>query len=345
MMKFLKNAALVGAALLIAGPAFAKVDGPNLNWRFATFGKPRAATTLLEKIKEHVEAETDGKFTITIGYGTFGEPKEFLDLLKIGSVQGALVSASYTPARLPLYTVLDLPFLPLGDINAQRIVHDRFHDDPRIKAEFAAWNGVPFMSSLLPQYELLGKGAAPTDLNAMKGKRVRALGGMGQALEKVGAVPTNIPAPEIYNAFDRGLLDVVALPFYAHESFKTYEIGDWMTTNLGLGTIGYPLVLNITDYEALPPQYKELLQEAREIAYEAQIAAIAESDQKSLATLGGQPRLKLVELDEAQLEQFRLAAGKPVWDEWAAAREKDGHPGGEIVEFLLQAAKEAAGAN
>ncbi|MCB1475567.1 MAG: TRAP transporter substrate-binding protein DctP [Rhodobiaceae bacterium] len=341
-MKFLKKIALLAAVTLIATPAFAKVDGPNVNWRFATFGKPRAATTLLEEMKKYVEAETDGKFTITIGYGTFGEPKEFLDLLKIGSVQGALVSASYTPARLPLYTVLDLPFLPLGDINTQRMVHDKLHADPRIKAEFAAWNGVPFMSSLLPQYELVGKGDAPTNLDALKGKRVRALGGMGQALEKVGAVPTNIPAPEIYNAFDRGLLDVVALPFYAHDSFKTYEIGDWMTTNLGLGTIGYPLVLSISDYEALPAQYKELLNKAREVAYEAQMKAMTEGDQKALEKLGSTGKMKLVKLDEGQLDQFRQAAGRPVWDEWAAAREKDGVPGKDILQFLLDTAKEGS---
>jgi TRAP-type C4-dicarboxylate transport system substrate-binding protein len=305
------------------------------------FGKPRAATQHLERIKEYVEAETDGKFSITLGYGTLGDPKEFLDLIKIGAVQGALIVTSYTPGRLPLYSVMDLPFLPLGSPDAQRRVYEALHSDPRIRAEFARWGAFPLMGNFLPPYELIGKGEEPTSLDTLNGKRARVAGGMGKALENLGVVPTSLPAPEIYNAFDRGLVDLVALPHYAHVSYRSYEIGDWVTTNLSLGTIGFPVIVNQDAWDALPEQYKELMNAAVEEGYAALEVAVSASDEASFAAYR-EKGITLVELGEAELALFRENAGKPVWDEWVKEREAAGQDGQAILDMLLKAVEGGA---
>jgi TRAP-type C4-dicarboxylate transport system substrate-binding protein len=332
---------IVMLVAVLATPAAAKVDGPTVNWRFATFGKPRTGTTLLEAIKKYVEEKTDDKFTITIGYGTFGEPKEFLDLLKIGAIQGATVQASLSVDRLPLYTVLDLPFLPLAEPDVQRKVHDAFNARPEIREEFAAWNALPFMSSLLPQYELMGTTAPPKTLEDLKGLRVRALGGAGTALSKLGAVPYNMPASETYVAMDRGLLSGVAFPYYAYVSFRTYELGKWMTTNLSLGTTAFPLTLNLKAWNDLPPQYKDLLKEAREVAYEAQKEAVTGENDKALQTIKD-AGLKLVEFSEKDLAQFREIGGKPVWEGWVKDMDRRGLAGQATLDFVLKEASKAS---
>ena len=330
----------LAVAALVAGPALAVVDGPQVNWRIALFGKPRAATQHLERIKEYVEAETDGKFSITLGYGTLGDPKEFLDLIKIGSVQGALIVTSYTPGRLPLYSVMDLPFLPLGSPDAQRAVYEALHADPRILAEFDAWGAFPLMGNFPPPYELMGKGEPPTSLESLSGKSARVAGAMGKALENLGIVPTSLPAPEIYNAFDRGLVDLVALPHYAHVSYKSSEVGDWVTTNLSLGTIGFPTIINNEAWAALPDQYKELMHLAVEEGYTALKAAVAASDEESFAAYKKEG-VMLLELGEAELDEFRTKGGAPVWTEWVKEREAEGQPGEEILNMLLTTAKAA----
>ncbi|MEJ6770699.1 MAG: TRAP transporter substrate-binding protein DctP [Paracoccaceae bacterium] len=324
-------------AAMVSGPALAQVDGPEVTWRIALFGKPRAATAHLERMKEYIEAETDGKFSITLGYGTLGNPKEFLDLIKIGSVQGALIVASYTPGRLPLYNVMGLPFLPLGGADVQRDVYDALHADPRIQGEFGAWGAFPLMGNFLPPYELIGKGDEPTSLATLDGKRARVAGLQGKALENIGVVPTSLPAPEIYNAFDRGLVDLVALPHYAHVSYKSYEVGDWVTTNLGLGTIGFPTIINQDAWDALPEQYKELVNKAVEEGYIALHAAVAASDESSFAAYK-EKGITLVELGDADLAKFRESAGKPVWDAWVAEQGQDGQ---EILDLVMEAAQGA----
>jgi TRAP-type C4-dicarboxylate transport system substrate-binding protein len=326
-------------AVMFVVPAVAEVKGPKLNWRIATSGTPRAGTTHLETIKKYVEEQTNGNFTITIGYGTFGDAKEFLDLLKIGSVQGATVQASLSVDRLPLYTALDLPFLPLKDPDVQKRVHEAVDARSDIKAEFAAWNAMPFMSSLLPQYEILGKGKAPEKLADLDGLRLRALGGAGKALAKLGAVPSNMPASEVYVAMDRGLISAVAFPYYADVSYKTYELGKWLTTNLALGTTAFPVVVGLKAWNDLPPQYRDLLIKAKEVAYEAQKKAMVDDEAKALKTIKD-AGVKTIEFGEADLERFREIGGRPVWNDWVKSMKGRSLDGQDLLDFILKTAKE-----
>lgn len=318
----------------------AAVDGPSINWRIATTGKPRTGTTHIETIKKYVEKETGGKFTITLGYGTFGNAREFLDLLKIGSVQGATIQASLSVDRMPLYTVLDLPFLPLGNPDTQRAVHEATHKHPAIMAEFAAWGAIPFMSSLLPSYELLGTSEPPKTLADIKGLQFRALGGAGNALAKLGAHPVSMPASEVFLALDRKRLNGVAFPYYAHVSYRSYELGKWMSTNLALGTTAFPVAFNKKAWEALPAQYKNVMLSAREVAYEAQKNAFDQNTSKSLDKIKG-AGVKLIQFPEKELTAFRAAGGQPVWDEWVRERTSKGQQGQEILGFVLSEIKKA----
>ena len=57
------------------------------------------------------------------------------------------------------------------------------------------------MTLLLPQYEFMGTGKAPRNLEDWKGMRVRALGGLGDAMKLLGEVLTKVPV--IYVERDR----------------------------------------------------------------------------------------------------------------------------------------------
>lgn len=333
--------ALAGALALGGGTAAAAVDGPKVSWKLATWGKPRAYTKGLETIKEYVEKETNGKFSITIGYESFGGPKELLDLVKVGALEASSMCSSYHPEKTPAYGVLDLPFLPIADLDVQQQVHDAVHKHPIILNEFGGWNAMPFMSGLLPQYEFIGKGKPPRTLEDFKGMRVRAIGGIGGAMKALGAVPTSVDATEVYTSMERGTVDAASFPStYAHGSYKIYEIGNWFTTNLSPGTQACPLVLNIDAWKKLPPQYQQLLQDAKGPAYKALKAAYAAADEKFIPLF--KQKLEFVTYTEADLEQFRKVGAQPVWEAWVKEREAQGIPGRELLDFVLQQAGAAS---
>jgi TRAP-type mannitol/chloroaromatic compound transport system substrate-binding protein len=208
--------------------------------------------------------------------------------------------------------------LPLGDPKVDKYVRSRMMEHPAIVADMEKWNAMPYVSGLLPQYEILGKGPAPTTLEGWNGLRVRAGGGLGTAMEKLGAVKQTLPAGETSTAFQRGALDAAAFPFtYAHVSFKISEEAEWFTSNLAPGTSECSWVLNKTSYENLPPQYQEILMENRDLVMDLEQAAYAEQDAKNLPEFEAN-MTKIVYSDE-DLAQFKEIAGKPVWDEWIAA--------------------------
>lgn len=81
--------------------------------------------------------------------------------------------------------VFSLPFLLLGDPKVDKYVRFRMMEHPAIVADILVWNAFPYVSRLLPQYQILGEGEAPTTLEGWNGLRVRAGGGLGTAMEKL----------------------------------------------------------------------------------------------------------------------------------------------------------------
>jgi TRAP-type C4-dicarboxylate transport system substrate-binding protein len=332
-------AALV-AGVAWSGNALAQakvVDGPEVRWKLAAWGKPRAGTANVEKLKAFMDERTGGKFKIQIGYESFGQPKELLDLLKVGSLEMTNICASYHPEKLPVYSALDLPFLPIPNTDVQEKVHDAFHKNPLVLKEFAGWNAIPYLSALLPNNEFVGRGKAPKAIEDFKGMRVRALAGIGDAMRKLGAVPTSVDATEVYTSLERGTVDAAAFPStYAHQSYRTYEVTKWYTENMALGSIGCPTLIHVDRWAALPPQYKALFEEARPIAQAAAKKAYAEADEKNLPLF--KKKLQFIKFTPDELAAFRKAAGTPVWEEWVAKREAQGIPARELLNFLLKEA-------
>ncbi|MDO6800134.1 C4-dicarboxylate ABC transporter substrate-binding protein [Shimia thalassica] len=309
------------AASMLAGTAAtaAEIEGPKVFWKISMWGNPRALSAGMEEMAKNAAEATDGNFQIKIFYGgQLSGARENLDGLKLNAFEGAAICNFYHPGKNPAWMVFSLPFLPLGDPAVDRHVRSKLFEHPALIADMERWNALPYVSGLLPQYEILGKGKAPNDLSDWAGMRVRAGGGLGSALEKLGAVKQTLPAGETSTAFQRGALDAAAFPFtYAHVSFKISDEADWYTTNLTPGTSECGWLFNKTAYEALPPQYQEFLMSQRETIMETTQAAYAEQDKKNLPVF--QETMAQVTYSDEQLAEFREVAGKPVWDEWIAA--------------------------
>jgi TRAP-type C4-dicarboxylate transport system substrate-binding protein len=333
-------AVLAASVAAWSGNAFAQakiVDGPEVKWKLAAWGKPRAATQNIETLKKFMAERTGGKFQITIGYESFGQPKELLDSLKVGSLEMTNICASYHPEKLPAYSALDLPFLPIPDFDTQERVHRAFHKHPVIVKEMAGWNAMPYLSAVLPNNEFVGRGKAPKAVADFKGMRVRALAGIGEAMRKLGAVPTSVDATEVYTSLERGTVDAAAFPTtYAHQSYRTYEVGKWYTENMNLGNVGCPTLIHMQRWAELPQQYKDLLMEAVPVAHAALKGAYSAADEKNIPLF--KKKLEFLKYKPEELAAFRKAGGEPVWDEWIKTREAQGIPGRELLNFLLKEA-------
>jgi TRAP-type C4-dicarboxylate transport system substrate-binding protein len=196
---------------------------------------------------------------------------------------------------------------------------------------------MPYLSALLPNNEFVGRGKAPRTVEDFKGMRVRALAGIGEAMRKLGAVPTSVDATEVYTSLERGTVDAAAFPStYAHQAYRTYEVGKWFTENMSLGSIGCPTLIHVERWAALPQQYKDLFMEARPLAHAALYKAYAEADEKNIPLF--KKKLQFIKFTPDELAAFRKAGAEPVWEEWVKLRENQGIPGRELLNFILKEA-------
>jgi TRAP-type C4-dicarboxylate transport system substrate-binding protein len=198
------------------------------------------------------------------------------------------------------------------------------------------------MTLLLPQYEFMGTGKPPRNLEDWKGMRVRALGGLGDAMKMLGAVPTSVSAPEVYTALERGTFQAASFPFtYSFTAYKLHEVSKWYTLGMQLGVVHNSVVLSQTAWKALPDEYKKILEDAKPEAYRLQREAYAEADKKSFP-LFDKRKLEAIKVTPEMREKLITTAAKPVWDHWVADTEKKSLPGKEALELVLSLAKKHA---
>ena len=336
-------AGLMALLAVAAAPGHAQevIDGPKVNWKVALWGKSRPFTTNAEVMKKHVEARTGGKFTVTLGYEIFGGAKEFPDLVKIGSVQAAMVTPTYYPDRLPVYSVMDLPFLPLGDPDVYVKVHEALAKHPAAVAEIGNWGSRYLVATIVEPYLFMGRGKAPKTLADYKGLRVRAIGGQGAAMLKLGAIPTSMDATEVYTALERGVVDAAAFPgTSSHAAYRTYEVTKWFTDNIDIGVGASPIIINNEAWAALPAQYQKVLEEVPPLAYEEYKRTYKAADEKNIP-LFKKRGIEFIHYSDQEMAEFRKVAGEPVWQEWVATRGAQGVPAREILDLVLNTAKQA----
>ncbi|MDA0984133.1 MAG: TRAP transporter substrate-binding protein DctP [Proteobacteria bacterium] len=307
---------LLAAACALALNAMPAHAQGKVEWKFSTWGKERAFTKGIELLAAEVAKKTNGQFTIRIGYGeAFSKARENLDSIKLKAIDAAHFCNFYSPGKNPAFMVFSLPFLPLSDWDVSLKVRSEMYKHPALVADVNNWDAMTYTTTLLPQYEFLGKGAPPVNLDAWKGKRVRAGGGLGDAMEVLGAIKTTTTATEVYTSMQRGSMDAASFPYtYAHFAYRIHEVADWFTTNMSPGTADCPLVFSKSSWAKLPDAYKKIIMDAKAGIDKAQIQAYVDIDKKNLPVF--HKVLIPVRYSEGQLADFRKVAGKPVWDKW-----------------------------
>ncbi|MGI9479856.1 MAG: TRAP transporter substrate-binding protein DctP [Hyphomicrobiaceae bacterium] len=342
-MKLVKLSLLAGAgALAMTGMAVTTsttATAQKVNWKFSAWGKRRAFTEGLEYISAELPKRTNGNFNLKIYYGgQLSKGKQNLDNIKIGSFEAAMMCAAYHPGKNAPLNVLDLPFLPLADFGTMKKVHDAIYAHPSAKKALAKWNAHIYMSNILPQYEYMGRGKVPQSVADFKGKRLRALGGMGAAARLIGATPSTMPASETYTALQRGTVDAIGFPYsYTFAAYKLDEVAEWVTTNMKLGTVNCPTIFNADAYNKLPDNYKKVLEDLKPGAYKAIADAYAAKDIANEKKWKADGKIKMVKIPDNEMAEFRKIAGKPVWDKWV--KDNEGKiPAKELLDLVLKTA-------
>ena len=96
-------------------------------------------------------------------------------------------------------------------------------------------------------------------LEDMKGKKIRAGGMGGYAVQALGGSPVGLAPAEIYTAMQRGTVDGTTYPWYCVKDYKFYEVADHISTPAIFNPGVCNLIFNKKVWEGLTPEQQEAI--------------------------------------------------------------------------------------
>jgi TRAP-type C4-dicarboxylate transport system substrate-binding protein len=240
----------------------------------------------------------------------------------------------YDPTAFHLMHVMDLPGIVPSAAAGTRItaeVYDKF-----FRKEFERTGVLMGFVYTTTPYVVLSKDVLDS-LASLKGKKIRTGGGVEVAVWKaLGAVPTTMPAPRIYTAFQRGVLDAVTFPDSTSVLFRIDELAK-SHTYINLTRINQEHCLSRKWYMALPPDLKVVVSRWAQ-GFSQAIA------QRFYVLDGARARVKfrkegihIVHLSDAQKARWQ-AKVQPVIAAWIKQNEAQGRPAKKLVDFIRERA-------
>lgn len=328
LKKTLRVGMLAALTMAFAGEALA------VEWNVSLWGKRRAFTENTEKLAELVAEKSGGSFTLNISYGGLSKNRENLDGISFGAFEMAQFCAGYHRDKNPTITVMELPFLGMGDLRQEVDVALALYDHPAVIKDLARWNAKLLMPSAMPQYNLAGVGDAPSSLSDLEGMRVRATGGIGEAMKVLGAIPTSMTATEVYNALESGVVDGVTFAPHAHVAFRVTDIAEWWTTNLNPGTLNCPVVVNTDALAGLSDEHRAILMDSVAEAMDHYVDNYNANAQAKMDAKIAERGMTKVTFDQSEIDDAKAKIAGPAAEKWIADMEAQGVPGQELYDFI-----------
>jgi TRAP-type mannitol/chloroaromatic compound transport system substrate-binding protein len=267
---FIRQTGLAG--VLAAGVAPAVVHAQaNIRWRLAS-SFPKSLDTIFggaEVFAKKVSDMTGGKFQIsTHAAGELMPAFGVVDGVQGGTVEVAHTAPYYFFGKDETFAIgCAIPF----GLNSRQMT---------------AWmyegNGLKLMHEFYAKYNIISFPGGNTGaqmggwyrkeikgLEDIKGLKMRIGGFAGKVLERMGAVPQNIPGGEIYQALEKGTIDAAEW------------VGPYDDKKLGFNKVApfyyYPgwweggpqldVMINIKAFSALTPEYKAIVEAAASYAH------------------------------------------------------------------------------
>jgi TRAP-type mannitol/chloroaromatic compound transport system substrate-binding protein len=263
--QFLQAATVGAGASVVAAPAIAQ-SAPTIRWRM-TSGFPKSLDTIFgtaDVIAKYVSEMTDGRFQIqTFAAGEIVGGLQAVDAVQSGAVEMAHTAAFFSFGKDPTFGLAtSVPFMM--NARAQNAWYYQGGGNDMANAFFAKHNLYGMIAGntgtqMGGWFRKEIKSAAD-----MQGLKMRIAGISGRIVQRLGVVPQQIAAGDIYPALERGTIDAAEF------------VGPYDDEKLGFARVApfyyYPgwqegasvlhSFVNLQKWNELPKSYQAVLQAA-----------------------------------------------------------------------------------
>jgi TRAP-type C4-dicarboxylate transport system substrate-binding protein len=167
-------------------------------------------------------------------------------------------------------------------------------------------------------------------LEDLRGLKIRTPSAAQSAqLSALGATPIDMPANQIYNNLDRGVVDAAMIPMSAAIDFKLIEVARYFTIEAPLGRSNFLVAMNRARYERLPANLRKLIDATTGLELSLQ-GARTYDEQNDAGVAAARKEREIITLDAAERKRW-LDAFKPHINERVGEGEKAGLPARGLV--------------
>jgi TRAP-type mannitol/chloroaromatic compound transport system substrate-binding protein len=281
-----RGTAAAGAAVAAGVAAPALAQGPAVQWRLAS-SFPKTLDTIYgsaERFTRRVAELTGGRFVIRqFAGGEIVPGLQVMDAVQAGTVEMGHTPSYYYFGKDPTFA-FDCA-VPFGLTSRQQT------------AWIDAGGGRELMRDFFKDYGIINFMAGNTGTQMggwyrkeiktvadLKGLKVRIAGFAGRVMERMGVVPQQIPAGDVYAALEKGTIDAAEwVGPYDDEKLGLVKVAPhyyapgWWEAGPQLS-----FYINLKEWNKLPKEYQAAVEAA---SFECHVAMQAEYDAKNPAAL------------------------------------------------------------
>jgi TRAP-type transport system periplasmic protein len=298
-------------------------DAPDVQ---VTFGHPfpeqhHLAANVLQPWMDEVTEMTDGTVTFDVqSGGAVSGPPDAYEHPAAGVTDMGWALQGYTPGRFPVSQVVELPFLFETAVTGTEAFWDLYDEFEALQEEYADTEVLALWTHDVGD---LFTTDTPVESTAdVQGLNIRTPAPMqNQLIETLGGSAVGLPAPELFDSLDRGVIDGLLIGHSGVPTFGLEEVLQHVTRgNFFVG--GMFLAMNPATWEELSPEQQAVFEET---AYRTLSIRLAEEMDRE----GGEAvdqfeewGFQIAELDDAALDEWRTAT-QDVPEQWIAEQGDD----------------------
>ncbi len=320
----------VAGAAAIASPAVLRAQGKPVMRISHQVPPAHHLSRIVEGFVNEVKAKVGDQLDIQVfGSEQLVKAADNFPSVARGSVEAAISTNFQWGQTLPEMNAITIPYL-FADLD--KIKKFPTSEARKFLDEKLAQRGVKSLTWFyITRLGIFTSNAKPLiNLDDFKGIRIRGFNTLNDTgLRAVGAAPVAMPAPEVYQALQSGVLDAGLTDLSAAVSRKFFEVQKYGTVSPHFG-IYFHMYVNPRWFDALPAPVKAALTEA---SAKAELNAI-EVTEATAAAAAGQLRERGMVIHvqtPAEVETWKKAMQQPVIDAFLKSA-PDG--GAKIIELL-----------
>lgn len=275
----------------------------------------------IQPFMENVEAQTEGRISFEyFPSNQLIDARDAPDALASGTAD--IGNVLYLGSQNPMMYVAQLPGLFADDevVPASEAFWEFIQTNESVQAKFEELRLRPLFCFTVTNYQLEWPEKGIDTLEEINGKQIRAAGAvLPFSIQALGAGSVDVAIGEAFDAFNRGVIDGIALSVPSTKAYAFYDIIESAIINMNMG--GFPVCYAIGQekWDSLSAEDQEIIAAEADATVTRVAEALGSEVQEDLSTWE-ERGMELYEIDEeARDEALAGVEGK-----WLDQLEGDG---------------------